>query len=209
MKPARLFTAGATVAASLALLAWASAVPIPLHAPDSARLRLSMSARPERIEVCRTLSEEELANVPEHMRQRVSCDGTFATYALDIEVDGRAIGTSVVRGGGLRHDRPLHLLRDFAVPPGQHRLRVVLTRRETPNGDTLAPSGAVGAEVDTGLYAGRAQREANERSRRAGAAMPASLVLDTLVTLAPQRVALVTFNSEHRILELRAEPPER
>ena len=205
MNSVRLLTACAATAALLAVVAYASAVPIPLHTSDSARLRLSWSARPERIEVCRTLTEEELEHVPEHMRQRTNCEGVFATYTLRVEVDGRSIGESVVRGAGLRHDRPLYLLRDYQVPPGQHRLRVTLIRREKTDDDAAEHETTAIPHVDTGLYAGRSQREASERSRRARAAIPSNLTLDTVVSLTPRRMALVTFNSERRKLELHTE----
>jgi len=207
MKPLRAVVALGAAGAGLGIMAFLSAAPVPLHSSTSARLRLSWSARPERIEVCRALTEAELAAVPEHMRQRVSCEGAFATYVLRISVDGQSIGESVEHGAGIRHDRPLYLLRDYDVPTGLHRLQVTLTRRETTDGDTAALTSAVIPDADTGLYAGRSQREASERLRRARAAIPASLTLDTVVSLTPQRVALVTFNSERRTLELRVEPP--
>ncbi len=209
MNVTRFLTSGAATVAGVALLAYLSAAPVPYHADESARLRLSWSARPERIEVCRTLTDEELARLAEHMRQRVSCDGVFATYALRIGVDGRMIGESVVRGAGLRNDRPLYVLRDYVVPPGTHRFQVTLTRREKTDNDAAAFAAAVVPDVDTGLYAGRAQREATEHSRRARAAIPASLTLDTVFSLTPQRVALVTLNAERRTLELHAESPRR
>ncbi|MBL0173174.1 MAG: hypothetical protein IPP90_21320 [Gemmatimonadaceae bacterium] len=209
MNATRLLTSGVAAVVGTALLAYLSAAPVPYHAPESARLRLSWSARPERIEVCHTLSDEELARLAEHMRQRVSCEGVFATYTLRIGVDGRVIGESVVRGAGMRNDRPLYLLRDYTVPPGTHRFQVSLTRREKTDDDAAAFAKAVVPEVDTGLYAGRAQREATEHSRRARAAIPASLTLDTVFSLTPQHVALVTFNAERRTLELHAESPRR
>lgn len=211
MNAARLSVAVVTTVAGLAALAYASAVPLPYHPADSAALRLSWSARPERIEVCRTLSDDELAKVAEHMRQRVSCEGVFATYALRTEVDDELIGESVVRGAGLRNDRPLYLLRDYPIPPGRHRVRVSLLRREKATDDTtgnaLSSATTIAPEVDTGLYAGRSARELNERERRTRAAIPASLVLDTVVVIAPNHVALVTFNVNTGALELQAGPP--
>lgn len=209
MNAIRLVTSGVATIAGISLMAYLSAAPIPYHANESARLRLSWSARPERIEVCRTLSDDELARLAEHMRQRVSCDGVFATYTLRIAVDGNAIDESVIRGAGLRNDRPLYLLRDYIVPPGTHRFQVTLTRREKTDDDAAAFATAVVPDVDTGRYAGRAQREATEHSRRARAAIPASLTLDTVFSLTPRRVALVTFNAERRTLQLHAESPGR
>ena len=187
------------------LLAASSGVNAPWNPAGATELRLSWSARPERIEVCRQVSDEEQAKREEHMRQRVECEGRFATYALRVEVDGRAIGESVIHGAGLRHDRPLYLLRDYPVPPGQHRVRVTLTRREKTDDDAADFDEAVVPDADTGLFAGRAQREVTERARSGRAAIPPTLVLDTAFAFTPRRVALVTFNAERRILELHAE----
>lgn len=205
MKPTRLLFAAAATTAACVFLAYASAVPLAYHAQDAARLRLSWSARPERIEVCRALSAAEQARREEHMRLRVDCEGGFATYTLLVAVDGRAIGERLVRGAGLRHDRPLYLLRDYPVPPGKHRVRVTLTRREKTDNDAAAFARTAAPEVDTGLFAGRAQREAAERARRARAAIPPSLVLDTTIVFTPRRVTLVTFSAERRVLELQGE----
>jgi hypothetical protein len=205
MRATRLVTTGLVTAAVMALLAWASAVPVVYHRADTARLRLSWSARPERIEVCRQLSAEELAEREEHMRQRVECEGSFATYRLTVELDGRAIEETVIRGAGLRHDRPIYLLRDIPVPSGDHRVRVRVVRREKTDDDAAAFAKAVVPDADTGLYAGRAQREATERGRRARAAIPPILVLDTLYSFRPRQVALVNFSAERRMLELHAE----
>ncbi len=207
--PARWLLAGTATAGALLLITRASAVPLPLNAGDSARLRLSWSARPERIEVCRTVSAEELEHLEEHMRQRVECDGRFATYSLRVEADGRRIEETVVRGAGLRHDRPIFLLRDFELPPGSHRVRVTFTRRERTDDDAAAFAPVVSATGDTGIYAGRAEREGVEHARRARAAIPARLVLDTLLTFAPHRVTIVTFHPERRALELLGEPGTR
>jgi hypothetical protein len=207
--PMRWLMAGAATAGALLLIVRASAAPLPLHGGDSARLRLSWSARPERIEVCRTLSAEELASREEHMRQRVECDGRSATYTLRVEADGRRIDETVVRGGGLRHDRPIHLLRDLELSPGTHRVRVTFTRRERTDDDAAAFAPAVSAAVDTGIFAGRAEREATEHARRARAAIPARLVFDTVLAFVPRRVAIVTFDQERRTLELLSEAPAR
>ena len=202
LRVARLVAAGVATALVLGLIVRASAAPLPFHNGAAARLRLSWSARPERIEVCRTLSAEELAQREEHMRQRVECDGHFATYALRVESDGRAIGETVVHGAGLRQDRPLYVLREYDLAPGVHRVRVLFTRREKTDDDAAAFAKATSTEADTGIFAGRAQREAVEHGRRARAAIPAHLELDTTLALVPRRVMIVTFAPERRALVL-------
>lgn len=209
MRASRIASAGIPTVAGLAIMAFASAVPVAYHSQDAAWLRLSWSARPERIEVCRQVSDSEQAQREEHMRQRVECTGTFASYALTVDVDGHSVGEAVVRGAGLRHDRSLYVLRNFSVPPGEHRVRIRVARREKTDNDAAAFAVAVVPDADTGLYAGRAQREAAERSRRARAAIPAMLVLDTVFTFTPRQVALVIFNSERRVLEWHSEPRPR
>lgn len=204
---ARGVAAVAATALGLALLAGASAAPLPYHSAATARLRLSWSARPERIEVCRTLSAEELRERPEHMRQRVECEGSFATYALRVELDARVVGDVVVHGGGFRRDRPLYLLREFPVSAGPHRVRITFTRRERTDDDAAAFAPAVVPAADTGLYAGRAQREAAEHARRAHAAIPPRLALDTSLVFAPRSVALIGFDAERKVLLVQSDRP--
>jgi hypothetical protein len=202
LSPARLVAAGVATALALWLIAQASAVPLAFHDSTGARLRLSWIARPERIEVCRTVSAEELEQREEHMRQRVECDGRFATYLLRVESDGRVIGETVVRGAGLRHDRPLYLLREYDIAPGVHRVRVSFTRREKTDDDAAAFAKTTSVGADTGIFAGRAEREEVEHTRRARAAIPAHVELDSTLAFAPRQVMVVTFAQERRALVL-------
>ena len=199
---ARLVAAGAATALVLGLIALASAAPLSFRDGATARLRLSWSARPERIEVCRRLSAEELAQRAEHMRQRVECEGRFATYALRVEADGRVLGETTVQGAGLRHDRPLYLLREYDVAPGMHHVRVSFTRREKPNDDDDMFEHSTPGEQDDDIFAGREQREAVEHARQVRVAIPAYLEIDTTLVFAPRQVIIVTFAAERRALVL-------
>ena len=193
-----------TVASAVLLFVMtvASATPVVVRRGEASRLRLSWSARPERIEVCRTLSHEELEELEEHMRQRVQCEGHFATYALRVESDGRVLSQSVVRGAGFRHDRPLYLLRELDLPPGVHHLRIEFTRREKPDTFTAGGAPMPTGGVDTGIFAGRAQREVTERARRAAAAIPPRLSLDTVITVLENRVLVVSVDPDRRAFRL-------
>lgn len=196
-------TAGAT-AVALWLVARASAVALPWHAADAARVRLSWSARPERIETCRALTAEEIEKQPPHMRRRVECKGTFASYLLHVASDGRVIDERIVKGGGIRNDRPMHLLADYDLGAGEHRIRITFTRRERNDGDSAAAMlHAARTGADSGIFAGRAAREDEERARRRRAAVPATMEMDTLLTLAPGQVRLITFDAEARRLVMR------
>ena len=190
-------------------LARGSAAWVPAPNASSAAVRLSWSARSQRIEACRTLTAKELAEREEHMRQRVECEGRFATYGLTVDVDGRLLHESIVRGGGLRHDRPLHVLRELTVPPGTHRLGVRFVIRDTVKIDSTGTLGLPSQGADTGLFAGRAQREVTERERRERAAIPATLVLDTTLTFDRGQVVVITYDPAITALRLLSEPPVR
>ena len=188
----------ALVVSAIGLVAMArlSAAPVAAEDSGSARIRLSWSARPERIETCRVLSKEELEEREEHMRQRVECEGRFATYALEVMVDDRVVHRSIVRGGGLRNDRPIYLLREVGLAPGTHEVHVSFRRREQTDDDAAAFDKSERAEQDSGIFAGRAKREVEERARRARAAVPPKLELEATLGFAPGEVVVVTLDSE-------------
>ncbi len=163
MSPWRL-ALGLTLAVVLAGgVAASSGAHVPWHGDGASQLRLSWSARPERIETCRTLSDEEFAQRPAHMRQRVVCEGTTASYALVLTADGDTLDASVIRGGGLRGDRAIFVLREYALSAGSHRLQLRFSRREAVDSATTQH------------------------------ALPPELLLDTGVVFRPGQVALVTI----------------
>lgn len=188
----------------LAAIAWASAVEIPTRGDIESALRLSWSARPERIESCRKVSEEELAKLPVHMRMNVECEGILASYLLTVMVDDDSVDRRVVRGGGMRNDRPIHLLVDYPIAAGSHRVRIMLTRQEAVENDSTDADSTSAVVADTGLFDDRAARESNERTRLKNAELPVELVLDTVVEFKQGAVVLVGYDTEARRLQLRA-----
>ena len=150
------------------LLAKGSAADVSWHGADAAAVRLSWVARPERIEQCRDLSPEEIAARPAHMRLARECSGASATYRLALSVDGVAHDDRVLQGGGLRNDRAIFVLDEFAVAPGARRIEVRFARVE--------PS-----EVPM------------DSSNIRRGAVPRSLTLDTLVAIPSSGVALVSL----------------
>jgi hypothetical protein len=192
-----------------AAIRWSSSLPSGTRTArdQSAQLRLSLSARPERVERCRDLSDDELAKLPAHMRLRTQCEGYSARYLLTIAVNERRLTTDTLRGGGLRHDRPLHVFQEHDVTPGPQRVLVEVTRVEEGTASTATDTAREGrgAPSDT-LLGGRAEREREERTRRVAEAMPARLVIDTKMTLVPGGVVLVTFDQSTRRLTMRKEP---
>jgi hypothetical protein len=187
-----------TTVALTALVAYGSGVSVPWHPHDDAALRVSWSVRPERFQHCRTLSPEELASRPEHMRQAMECDGAYATYDLAVTIGDSLYEASVVRGSGIRHDRPMFLLRNYRVSSGEHHVKISLVRREAT--DSLAGGNIAGADT-TPVASDRRARELEQRREMALNAFPAHLVLDTVLHFPANGVALVTI--ENRTLTAR------
>lgn len=168
----------------MAGLAAASHAPWRAHPEPDGVLRLNLSARPERLERCRTLSEEELASRPAHMRQPVICDGEAASYRLVVTRDGAPVFDAELTGGGARRDRPIHLLQEFPIPTGAVHLAVALDRIDTPDSVALDTASAT----------------------RISEALPRALRLDTTVTVAANRVVMVSYDPRQRRLRALTAP---
>ncbi|MFN8668659.1 MAG: hypothetical protein U0164_15880 [Gemmatimonadaceae bacterium] len=210
--PARVAAVAAATALFLVALRGASFIPTSDARGDTAWVRLSWSARPERVEHCRRLSDEELEARPAHMRLRFECEGRFARYLLQLTVDGAAAVSDTVQGDGLRHDRPMHVLREHPLPPGERRLQVTLARLDsataTAQDSVAGTTGVAGtparSDVESDTVLGeREGREREERARRAAESIPARLSLDTTITLGAGRVVLVTYDGTRRTLVAR------
>jgi hypothetical protein len=184
-------------------ITWASAVRMP-SSPAVAVLRLAWTARPERIEDCRPQSEEELAKLPAHMRQAVVCEGTTAAYRLEVRRDGALIAHQIVRGGGLRHDRPLYVFRDISLPPGDAAISVRFVRVDSAaDGASSGTPSALRSDDDRHSNAmddGRRRREGEERIRSREEAIAASLSLERRFHFVAREVILVTYDAERREL---------
>lgn len=87
-------------------------------------LRLSWRTEPIRVEECRTLTEEELADVPAHMRRAEECTGYHVDYELRLSIDGRDVYVDTMAPSGLRRDRPVYVIHDEPLTPGDHRVEV-------------------------------------------------------------------------------------
>lgn len=167
-------------AGGLFAVATASSIPLTVHEPDDAVLRLTWSARPERIENCRPRTAEELAALPRHMRQPMVCEGvTAAQYRLIVRRDDAVIADEVVRGGGLRHDRLLYVFHEIAMTAGDVAIDVRFDRI-----DPERSSQSTGPAPIT-------------------AAIPPHLELEQRLQLRPRAVVLVTYDPQRRTLVAR------
>ena len=170
---------GAVVAvAAAAGLAWASTATVTSRSDPV--LRLTWTARPERIENCRPQTDEELARLPAHMRQRVVCTGESAAYRLRVRRDGRVLVDEIVHGGGWRRDRPIYVFHELRQPEGDAQISVTFERLgDGPTEGTVTGLGADGRLVSD---------------------LPRVLTLDERFRFRSGTVTLVTFDSRRRAL---------
>ena len=168
-----------------AALAALSSAPYTVDPGDRAIVRLAWRARGERVRECHRRSAEELARLPQHMRQEEVCERRILPYRLQVELGGARVLDELVRAGGAREDRPLFVFHDLFVMPGTHHLKITFAREGTPERQQ-----ADGGESDA-TETGRRVRETPER-----------LGLDVPVVLAPRQIVLVTYDDEGRRLLL-------
>lgn len=131
----RILGAGAAVA-SVLLLAALTRAPYRVASEDEARVRLSWRIRSEQVGACVPPSEEELEQLPSHMRNPEACVGDVPPFRLRVRVDGRTAVDQEVRAGGVRGDRPVYVLREVPVEPGAHSLRVSFEQQDPADGPT-------------------------------------------------------------------------
>lgn len=165
--------AGMVAVAATVATAAASRIPTTFHAEDEAMLRLAWRIQGATLESCRQPTEEELAELPVHMRNPQACIGQVAPYVLSVRIDGRVLAQDTVYAPGARGDRPLSVLQDHPLAAGTHRMGISF--------DAILPEGA---EVTDDRSVVRL-RWADE------------------VTLGAREVALVTLNLAGSALELR------
>lgn len=187
MTPIKHLLAAALTIGVMAALVTASHAPLTSHASAGAVLRLAWSARPERIETCQVQTEAELAKLPPHMRQPVTCAGTTAHYRLTVLHEGRLVADRLVHAGGLRQDRRLYVLEEMPLPVGETLVEVRFDRVEAD-----PPSlPVVKSPLQPARQADRLQR---------GETVPPHLAFAERLRAAPRTVVLVTYDPGRRQL---------
>lgn len=196
-----LRAAGIIIAFGLLLaMTWGSTAPLRVATTDDAIVRLSLGARPQRIETCRTQSDEELEKLAPQMRQRVICEGVTARYRLSVRRNGDVIHDQVVRGGGIRHDRRLYVSRDLRVPAGPAVFTVELVRIDTVSLEEDEEEEGEEEEHERAMSSDRQRREGEERRRRREEDVPPELRVEVAASLEPREVLLVTYDPVRRRL---------
>jgi hypothetical protein len=150
-----------------------SRVPYRAQSGDDAVIRLAWRTRGVRVDECRRLSPDELAELPVHMRREEVCESRTLPFRLRLEVDGVTVIDKQIESGG-RQDRPLFVFEEVAVAPGAVEVSVSFVR------EAEIPTGA--SEVEFA---------------------PARLELRERLELDARSVALVTYDPQSRRLILR------
>jgi hypothetical protein len=131
-----LSLAAAAMAATVAV----SRVPYTAAPGDDGELRLAWRWRSERLDVCRTLTAQELAKVPVHMRRKEACERRLRPWSLEVSVDGRALFRDSLSATGAESDRPLSVFRKLPLAPGRYAVRVAFAPLGSPSDTTRGPA---------------------------------------------------------------------
>ena len=142
------------------------------------------------------LTGEELAQLPQHMREGDVCEGRILPYRLVVELDQRPAVDFMVRASGAREDRPLYVYHEFLVAPGAHRIAIDFERQGVPGE-------AENEEREEHEEEERRAGRAGQAGRARRASEPGRLQLDTTLVLADREIALVTYSADERRLVIR------
>lgn len=126
-----------------AVLGALSQVPYQSDRGTGAIVRLAWRTRGVRVDECRKLTEEELAELPQHMRREEVCQGRLLPYRLTVALDDETVVDREVQPAGARRDRPLYVFQDLPVQPGRHHVSIVFQREESDAGENEADTPAV------------------------------------------------------------------
>lgn len=76
------------------------------------------------VQDCRTLSEEELAALPLHMRRKEVCETHGVPYRLEVRVDGEMRLERVYKAAGIHGDRPITVDERIGMEAGSHDVSI-------------------------------------------------------------------------------------
>jgi len=91
------------------------------------------------VQVCRSLSADEMAALPQHMRRPEVCEAHAVPYRLEVYVDGEPRLDRIYRAAGIRGDRPLTIDERIGVPVGSRAVRIHLAPAESDGESVQAP----------------------------------------------------------------------
>jgi hypothetical protein len=137
--PLRVTLGALVVLLLLAAIRLGSSLPLPAATGPSVSqgvLLLDWRLRGEEAGECLRPTQDPSSSLPAHMQNPGACAGELPPYRLRLWVDGTLAADHLVRGGGLRGDRPLTVHETHLLPPGERELRI-LFERESPGEGAL------------------------------------------------------------------------
>jgi hypothetical protein len=93
---------------------------------DQAQIKLSFRHGGSRLEDCRRLTPQEIAELPAKERRPSTCTGERLPVTVRLVLDGTILLDEVLPPTGLSGDGPAEAYRKFVVPAGPHRLEAYL-----------------------------------------------------------------------------------
>jgi ferredoxin len=103
------------------------------HAPPGAELVVTFKHPGERSEVCRERTPEELAQLPQHMRQAKVCERARAAVRLRVSVDGERRVDHAYSPSGIWSDGSSVAVVPLSLTPGEHAIRVEIGDSHDPD----------------------------------------------------------------------------
>ena len=131
---ARLAAVAVTILVSAAI-GFGSRAPYSPPGSDTSVLRLSWRLRGEKKEECRARTPEELAALPVHMRSPEVCTGHLVSYRMTLRIDDAAPIVKTFVPAGAKGDRPIFVMFDQPLTPGEHRVAIEFTPLEESEDD--------------------------------------------------------------------------
>jgi len=96
---------------------------------ENGMLRLAWKLAGQREEICRNLSEKEILTRPVHMRKSQDCKEIYYAYILNYKI-GDFENEQLIRPAGARKDRPLIVLKEIDLKPGNYSINITFSALE-------------------------------------------------------------------------------
>lgn len=93
------------------------------RADNDAILKLSFSHSAQLQHACRERSNDELAKISPHMRNKLDCPRERAVVRVELDMDGKPLFQISTPPGGLHRDGAATVYRRLAIPAGAHQFK--------------------------------------------------------------------------------------
>ncbi len=94
------------------------------HEINNGAIALSWKMPRQSIKNCRTLTNEELAKLPMHMRTSQKCDETQVPYHLVLKQNGKVLIDKMITSHGVKSDRPIYVNENINIDIGKYEFEL-------------------------------------------------------------------------------------